>query len=131
MDNPRPDVVMDQFGASSVVLTLRFWIDDPTIQRKWQAQNAVVEAVKRAFEREGIKIPYPQRELSGRDETDGLRIAPTRAVPRADDGDSTSQGDGDEDRTEDSEETDTPDAHRAAVDGGSDDETTAEEDEST
>ena len=125
VDNPRPDVVMDQFGASSVVLTLRFWIDDPTIQRKWAAQNAVVEAVKAAFEREGVKIPYPQRELSGRPETDGLQVARTREV---DTGDDTDGDDGPEDETEadseaDDSETDTedtPEPHEAAADGGPD-----------
>ena len=131
VDTPRPDVVMDEFGGSAVVLTLRFWIDDPTIQRKWAAQNAVVDAVKRAFEREGVKIPYPQRELSGRSESDGLRIAPTRAVEGADDGAAESQGDGDPDSTEDSEDTDTAEPREAAADGGPDGEPPAEEDGST
>ncbi|MFC7226917.1 mechanosensitive ion channel family protein [Salinirubellus salinus] len=106
VDTPRPDVVMDQFGGSAVVLTLRFWIDDPTIQRKWQAQNAVVESVKRAFEREGVKIPYPQRELSGRPETDGLQVAPAREVQADDAG----------------EESESPEPHQAAADGGPDEE---------
>jgi hypothetical protein len=75
LDEPAPDVVVDEFGASSVALTLRFWIADPSIERKWAAQNAVVDAVKAAFEEEGVKIPYPQRELTGREETGGLRVA--------------------------------------------------------
>lgn len=135
VDTPRPDVVMDEFGGSSVVLTLRFWIDDPTIQRKWQAQNAVVDGVKRAFDREGIKIPYPQRELSGRPETDGLRVAPARelevdnedGVSGSDDDD----GDGTDGDANDSRADGTPDSHEAAADGGPDDETSAEGDEST
>ncbi|WP_241154872.1 mechanosensitive ion channel family protein [Halorubrum sp. CSM-61] len=65
-DAPSPDVIRRQFGDSAVVLRLRYWIQPPTIQRKWNAQNAVVEAVKAAFEREGIRIPFPQRELSNR-----------------------------------------------------------------
>lgn len=73
-DRNDPDVVLDRFGDSAVVVTLRFWIDDPSIRRKWAAQNAVVNAVKEAFEAEGIKIPFPQRELAGRDETGGVRL---------------------------------------------------------
>ena len=64
---PSPDVIRHRFGDSAVVLRLRYWIQPPTIQRKWTAQNAVIEAVKEAFEREGIEIPFPQRELSRRD----------------------------------------------------------------
>jgi small-conductance mechanosensitive channel len=74
LDTPAPDAVLDSFGDSAVVLTLRFWIRDPTIERKWEAQNRVVETVKTAFEREGIKIPFPQRELAGREEADGFRV---------------------------------------------------------
>jgi small-conductance mechanosensitive channel len=71
---PPPDVVREGFADSAVVLRLRYWITTPTVQEKWRAQNAVVEAVKAAFEAEGIKIPFPQRELTGREEAGGLRI---------------------------------------------------------
>jgi len=77
VDSPNPDVVLESFGDSSVVLRLRYWIDRPTIQRKLSAQNEVIEAVKSAFEAEDIKIPFPQRELMGREETDGLEVATT------------------------------------------------------
>ncbi|MEF8840441.1 MAG: mechanosensitive ion channel family protein [Haloarculaceae archaeon] len=70
-DDPAPDVVLSEFADSSVVLTCRFWIRDPTVSRKWEAQNAVVEAVKAAFEREGIEIPFPQRTVSSREEDTG------------------------------------------------------------
>jgi small-conductance mechanosensitive channel len=66
-DDPAPDVVLSEFADSSVVLTCRFWIRDPTVSRKWEAQNAVVRAVKAAFEREGIEIPFPQRTVSSRE----------------------------------------------------------------
>jgi small-conductance mechanosensitive channel len=35
----------------------------------------VIGAVKRAFEAEGIKIPFPQRELMGREEAEGFVLA--------------------------------------------------------
>lgn len=79
-DTPGPDVVLDSFADSSVVLQLRYWIDKPTIQRKLSAQNEVIDTVKKAFEEEDIKIPYPQRELMGREETDGLQVASDRDV---------------------------------------------------
>jgi small-conductance mechanosensitive channel len=83
---PPPRVVPKSFGDSAVVLELRFWIDRPTPPKKWQAIGSAVRSIKAAFDREGIKIPYPQRELSGRAETGGFRISdnqvPAQATPR-------------------------------------------------
>lgn len=75
VDTPPPQVVPKSFGDSAIILELRFWIDRPTPQHRWQAIQAVIHAVKAAFDSEGIKIPYPQRELSGRAETDGFQVA--------------------------------------------------------
>ncbi len=71
---PPPQGILKEFGDSAVIIELRFWIDRPTPPRKWQATNGAVEAVKDAFEEEGIKIPFPQRELTGRAETGGFRV---------------------------------------------------------
>jgi small-conductance mechanosensitive channel len=84
-DSPSPDVVLESFGDSEVVLRLRYWIDRPTIQRKLSAQNEVIEGVKAAFEAEGVKIPFPQRELLGREETDGLQVGTPGEASVADD----------------------------------------------
>jgi len=86
--NPSPRTVLTGFGDSAVVLELRFWIDDPTARRRWAAQTAVVAAVKGAFEREGITIPFPQRTLGGRP-PDGLAIQ--SETPRAIDAESDEQ----------------------------------------
>ncbi|WP_227354711.1 mechanosensitive ion channel family protein [Haladaptatus salinisoli] len=72
---PSPEVVTKELADSAVLLGLRFWIDKPSARRKWRARTEVIRAVKAAFDREGIKIPYPQRELSGREETGGFRVA--------------------------------------------------------
>lgn len=82
-DTPGPDVVLESFGDSSVVLRLRYWIGRPTIQRKLSAQNEVIDAVKGAFDDEEIRIPFPQRELMGRTETDGLEVTTSAAAERA------------------------------------------------
>ncbi|USZ67964.1 mechanosensitive ion channel family protein [Halorussus salilacus] len=85
---PTPQVVVQRFGDSAVVLGLRFWIDKPSSRRQWRARTAVIKAVKETFDREGVKIPYPQRELTGREESGGFRLAgeETTAVEATPDG---------------------------------------------
>jgi small-conductance mechanosensitive channel len=71
---PAPHVFPREFGDSAIVLEVRFWIEHPSPPKRWQAHAKVIRAVKLAFDREGITIPYPQRELSGRAETGGFRV---------------------------------------------------------
>lgn len=77
---PKPEVVVRGFGASTIDLDCRFWIDKPSARRRWRAQTAVVKAIKEAFDEAGIKIPFPQRELMGREETGGFRLGEESAV---------------------------------------------------
>ncbi|SDM41641.1 Small-conductance mechanosensitive channel [Halogranum gelatinilyticum] len=75
MGVPSPRVVLKRFADSSVILGVRVWIDNPSARRKWRARTAVISAVKYAFEEEGIKIPFPQRELSSRDAEGDVPLA--------------------------------------------------------
>ncbi|MFB6165626.1 MAG: mechanosensitive ion channel family protein [Haloarculaceae archaeon] len=94
---PAPHVFPREFGDSAIVLELRCWIEDPTPPKRWRAQAAAIRRVKAAFDREGIAIPYPQRELSTR----SVDVSPSRpdrdgAVSEADgDGDLDAAADGD------------------------------------
>ena len=81
---PPPQAIPKAFGDSAVVIELRFWVDRPTPQQKWRATSSVVSAVKQAYEAEGIKIPFPQRELSGRPETGGFRVRDGAGSPTVD-----------------------------------------------
>ncbi|WP_166035598.1 mechanosensitive ion channel family protein [Halorussus pelagicus] len=80
---PTPKVVLKEFGDSAVTLVLRCWIDKPSARRQWRARTAIIESVKAAFDREGVKIPYPQRELTGRQESGGFRLASDADLPEA------------------------------------------------
>ena len=72
--NPTPQVIPKSFGDSAVVLECRFWIEHPSAAKRAMATAAVVREVKAALDEAGIKIPFPQRELLGREEADGLRV---------------------------------------------------------
>jgi small-conductance mechanosensitive channel len=89
---PPPQAVPKAFGDSAVVIELRFWIDRPTPQQKWRAVSSVIRAVKEAYEREGIKIPFPQRELSGRPEAGGFRVHEGAPSPRVDTPEASTDG---------------------------------------
>lgn len=61
-DVPEPQVLVTTLGESSVDLLLRFW-SDPTMQKEFRMVSDVTTAVKLAFDREGITIPFPIRTL--------------------------------------------------------------------
>nr|WP_254271854.1 mechanosensitive ion channel family protein [Halomicroarcula marina] len=73
--NPTPQVVPTSLGDSAVVLACRFWIDHPSAAKRAMTKAAVVREAKAALDDAGIKIPYPQRELLGREESGGFRVA--------------------------------------------------------
>jgi small-conductance mechanosensitive channel len=62
LKDPRPQVVVRQFGESSVDLQLRVWIKDA--RRRMDTISHVTDKVKEAFDREGIEIPYPKRDIT-------------------------------------------------------------------
>lgn len=94
LSNPSPTVVGRGFGDSAILLDCRFWISNPSARRKWEAQTAVVRAIKGAFDEEGIKIPYPQRELTARQEGDGFGLAGPSASTEQASGTGQRTGDG-------------------------------------
>jgi len=67
MRDPAPKVVVRNFGESSVDLQARVWISDP--RKRMDTISYITDNVKEAFDREGIEIPYPKREIYIRTET--------------------------------------------------------------
>ncbi|MBN1991794.1 MAG: mechanosensitive ion channel [Anaerolineae bacterium] len=61
-DDPEPTVIFKEFADSAINASLYFWVDlhqadyFPTL-------DAAVKAIKVAFEKEGINIPYPIRTV--------------------------------------------------------------------
>ncbi len=58
---PPPVCILRNFGASSVDLELRVWLEDARQRRA--VDDALTEKIKYAFDASGIEIPYPKRDL--------------------------------------------------------------------
>ncbi|SDQ34893.1 mechanosensitive ion channel family protein [Natronobacterium texcoconense] len=65
---PKPQVIPTEFGDSAITLECRFWIKQPNAHKKWTTLQSVIHEIKTSYEQEGIGIPYPQRELSSRED---------------------------------------------------------------
>jgi len=58
LKDPEPLFVVGQLGESSVDLFIRPWVNHADY---WDLNFALIKAVKQAFIKEGITIPFPQR----------------------------------------------------------------------
>ena len=65
LPSPKPVCHLTGFGDSSLDFILRFWIRDP-IDGITNVRGLVLLALWDAFKREGIEIPFPQRDLNPR-----------------------------------------------------------------
>ena len=59
-DDPAPFVTFNEFADSSINATVYFWIDTSEAGY-FGSLDSVVKGIKRAFDQEGINIPYPIR----------------------------------------------------------------------
>lgn len=62
LQDPIPKAHVTAFADSGINLELRLWISDPE-QGLGQVRSDVYLAIWRAFEAEGIQVPFPQREV--------------------------------------------------------------------
>jgi small conductance mechanosensitive channel len=65
--DPEPKAVFTTFGNSAIDLTLYYWTKTSVLD-PLAAKDAGIKAVKLAFEREQIEIPFPIREMISRTE---------------------------------------------------------------
>lgn len=57
------DVLFMEFGDSSINFEVRFWIPNGKTKSWLQAQSDAIQEIKKAYDREGISIPFPIRTL--------------------------------------------------------------------
>lgn len=62
-----------EFGSSSINYLCRFWIDAENMLEKMKAKSKAIIEIKKAYNREGINIPFPIRTLQF---GNNLNIAP-------------------------------------------------------
>jgi len=60
LGDPEPATFVSELGDSSVVVTLRYWT---ATTDWWNTSRDLTKAVKTAFDKNGISIPFPQREI--------------------------------------------------------------------
>ncbi|WP_224269248.1 mechanosensitive ion channel family protein [Haloprofundus salinisoli] len=70
--DPEPSVRLTELGDSAVVLKSRIWISQPSRSDFVKTRGEYVTAVKQRFDAEGINIPFPNRNLTGSLDIEGL-----------------------------------------------------------
>ncbi len=71
LDFPEPLIIFRGFGDSSLDLQFSVWARRENFPK---LRNSIPEDVKRAFDREGIEIPFPHRSLYAGSETEPFPI---------------------------------------------------------
>jgi len=60
LDDPEPMIKLHELGESSVNFVVRPWVKTDDY---WETYWAITRAVKLRFDKEGISIPFPQRDV--------------------------------------------------------------------
>lgn len=61
LDEPEPVVFFENFGESSLDFHLAIWLDDPKHMKRVPSDLRLM--IWKEFEKQGIEIPFPQRDL--------------------------------------------------------------------
>ncbi len=62
LPEPPPGAFLSRLADSGIDMELGFWIDDPE-RGSMNVRSDIVRAILAAFRKEGISIPFPQREI--------------------------------------------------------------------
>ncbi len=66
LESPAPSVWLDGYGDSSVNFVVQCWIVDPE-EGVGNIRSDVLKRLWKLFQRDGIEIPFPQRDINLRD----------------------------------------------------------------
>jgi len=82
LTDPAPKVVVRNFGESSVDLQARVWINNA--RRRMDTIDYITDTVKTLFDKNGIEIPFPKRDISIVDRPAGTDPAPKKMAASLD-----------------------------------------------
>ena len=77
LEQPAPSVFFLGFGDSSLDFELRVFVSE--LSRRMPVMHALHSSINRAFAKEGIEIPFPQRDVHVRDVPEGSTLPPSAA----------------------------------------------------
>jgi len=60
LKDPAPTVMLLELGASSIDFAVRPWVNSSDY---WSTRAQLLEAIKVAFDKAGVSIPYPQQDI--------------------------------------------------------------------
>ena len=60
LKDPEPTIMVLELGASSIDLAVRPWVNSADY---WAARADLLQTIKETFDKYGISIPYPQRDI--------------------------------------------------------------------
>lgn len=61
--NKETEFFFTEFGGSSINFVCRFWVNSTDAKKRLEAKSKAIIAIKKAFDSEGINIPFPIRTL--------------------------------------------------------------------
>lgn len=61
LTEPAPEVIVVEYADSSIILELQVWIKDS--RKEIHLDNEITENIKSAFDKAGIQIPFPHRQV--------------------------------------------------------------------
>ena len=61
--NEEVEFFYEEFGSSSINFLLRFWTDSVNSKDQYTAAHTAVKLIKKAFDENGVNIPFPIRTL--------------------------------------------------------------------
>ncbi len=62
-ESPQPKLYYTEFAESSINYSLRFYVNFLTAPDYFETQHDVIKAIKKAYDQEGIDIPFPIRTI--------------------------------------------------------------------
>ena len=84
ISDPAPDVLVYEYGESTVNIRVRWWIVPPRRSDALDSRDQVLSAIKGALASHGIDLPFPTRQILFHDqteETDGDRARQREGWP--------------------------------------------------